>query len=64
MFISDRVNIIRQMARDTGNYSVVAKNCGVSYHWLNKFATGSIKNPTVDNVDKLERYLAKAENDD
>lgn len=55
--IIDRVEQIKKKALSTRNYRVVADKCGVTYHWLQKFAIGEIPNPTIENVAKLESYF-------
>jgi transcriptional regulator with XRE-family HTH domain len=57
MRISEKVDLMRKRARDIGDYKFVSKKCGVSFHWLQKFACGSIKNPTIENIAKLEVYF-------
>lgn len=62
MRIRDRVEIIRTKVREHGNYRVLAKNALVGYEWLTKFSVGVIKNPTVDNVARLEEYFDTLDN--
>jgi hypothetical protein len=52
---------VRARAKSFGRYDYVAKESGVGYQWLTKFSVGSIKNPTVANVAKLERFFAEIE---
>jgi len=57
MKILEHVNLIRVKARKTGNYRYVSEKSGVTFHWLQKFAIGSIENPTIENVAKLESFF-------
>jgi len=57
MKIKDKVQAIRELTKKHGQYEKLAKRSGVGYQWLTKFATGSIDNPTLSNIDKLEQYF-------
>lgn len=35
----------------------ISDGSGLGYHWVNKFACGVIKNPTVDRLFTLRAYL-------
>ena len=59
MNILDKVKYIRIAVQKRGRYRIIAKESGVGYEWLTKFASGSIKNPTVINIAKLELYFKK-----
>lgn len=48
---------IRSQTREFGKYRYVAEVSGVSYEWLVKFAVGKISNPTVENINKLEKFF-------
>lgn len=63
MQILKLVSDIRVQVKNKGDYRTVAQESGVGYEWLAKFAVGAIKNPTIDNVSKLERYFESASND-
>lgn len=56
MKILEQVNKIRIQAQKYGDYKHVSEKTGVTFHWLQKFACGSIKNPTVKNIAKLEDF--------
>lgn len=57
MTILESTEEIRAKAKEFGRYRYVAEKSGVSYEWLSKFAAGSIVNPTVENVHKLELFF-------
>lgn len=59
MSILKRMKIIQDLLLDHGNYQAVADATGLTYHWVQKFACGSIKNPTVSNIAALENYFFK-----
>jgi|688.fasta_scaffold589131_2 hypothetical protein len=63
MKIIDRVEQLKKMAFEYGNYRLVAEKSGLSFHWLQKFAIGSIENPNVKNVAKLEAFFFEASDD-
>jgi len=63
MNILNTVESIRSKAKQAGNYRRVSSECGVGYEWLAKFAVGAIKNPTVENVAKLEKHFTGSDND-
>jgi hypothetical protein len=56
--IMEKTEAIRASVRAHGNYRSLEGD-GLTYHWIQKFACGSIKNPTVENVAKLEQALKK-----
>lgn len=37
----------------------ISEQAGVNPHWLEKFSQNRIKNPTIENVGKLEDFLKK-----
>lgn len=41
----------------TLSYQSIADNTGLTKHWIEKFAQGKIKNPGVQNVQKLYEFL-------
>jgi hypothetical protein len=57
MNILERVETIRNELKAFGSPVVIAEQSGVTYAWLSKFLRGSITNPTVDNIGKLEAFL-------
>jgi hypothetical protein len=57
MKLLNYVNSIRDEIKTIGNYMAISKQSGVNYHWLTKFAQGSIKNPTLINIHKLEKFI-------
>lgn len=59
MSILETTESVREEAKKYGNYRHVATVSGVGYQWLSKFAVGSIPNPTVNNVAKLEAFFKK-----
>ena len=59
MNIIDKVERIKTLVRKHGNYRVLADKAGVGYEWLSKFAAGSIENPGVKNVAKLEQFFSQ-----
>lgn len=63
MKIIEQVNLIRDQARTYGKYKYVSEKCGVTFHWLQKFACGSIKNPTIENIAKLEDFYTSKDTD-
>jgi hypothetical protein len=62
MKILNYVDSYRDKVKAIGNYIYVAQHSGVSYHWLTKFTQGSIKNPTIDNIAKLENFFDQQSN--
>lgn len=54
--IRSRTEEIREATRAAGGYQRFVYQ-GLSYHWIQKFACGVIKNPTVENVARLEAKL-------
>lgn len=51
---------IRAQLKRYGRYRELS--CpGLSYHWIQKFACGVIKNPTVENLARLETALKRQE---
>jgi hypothetical protein len=59
MNIREHVEIIRDRVRRHGNYRGLSEKSLVGYEWLSKFAAGTIDNPTVNNVSKLETFFEK-----
>lgn len=57
MNIMQRVEQIKQIAEERGDYRAVADKSGVTFHWLQKFAIGAIPNPSVKNIAKLEQFF-------
>lgn len=57
MKILNYVDSYRDKVKAIGDYIYVAQQSGVSYHWLTKFTQGSIKNPTIENIAKLENFF-------
>jgi len=49
-------------SRQNLTYMQIANESGLSYHWVQKFACGAIKNPTLSRIQKLHDYLLQAEN--
>lgn len=41
-----------------GSYLDIYKSTGVPPNWLSKFATGKIRNPSVNRVQRLYEYLS------
>lgn len=64
MKILEYVNQIRDKSKSVGNYRLVSEKSGVSYHWLQKFAIGSISNPTIENIAKLESFFDRQQHDE
>jgi len=59
MSINQSVKNLRDRLVDHSGLNGVAEKSGVTYSWLIKFSRGTIKNPTVANVAKLEAYFDK-----
>jgi hypothetical protein len=59
MGILEKTDFLRGRVLEHGQYNRVAEKCGLNFHWLQKFAIGSIQNPTVGNVAKLEAFFEK-----
>ena len=57
MNIQEKTKLIRYIAIKIGNYKHISEQANVNYHWLQKFAIGTIQNPTVANVAKLEEFF-------
>lgn len=62
MIILQHVKTLQQKVREHGNYRAISKNSGVGYHWLCKFAAGSIANPGVENISRLEVFFEDGNN--
>jgi hypothetical protein len=58
--IRKKTEEIRARVRSAGGYQRFIDR-GLSYHWIQKFACGAIKNPTINNVAKLEDRLNEIE---
>ena len=57
MSISERVKQIRELVKEQSSLRILAETSGVSYAWVIKFSNGSIANPTIENIAKLEAYF-------
>jgi transcriptional regulator with XRE-family HTH domain len=57
MSIRAQTNRLRDQARSR-NLVRLSKKTGVSYSWLTKFVDGRIQNPTVGNLEKLEKAFS------
>jgi transcriptional regulator with XRE-family HTH domain len=56
MDISTLTEQLRGQAKSC-NLVQLAEQSGVTYSWLTKFVDGRIQNPTVANLQKLERFF-------
>ena len=59
MSIIQTTNQLRDAVKSHGNYRELSKQAGVNYHWVCKFSSGEITNPTVTNIHKLEVFFKK-----
>jgi hypothetical protein len=59
MSILEITEKVRKTAKEYGRYRIVADESGVDSSWLSKFAVGTITNPTVANVAKLESFFKR-----
>lgn len=57
MDIKGHVKNLRAQLNQHGDFGRVADQSGVTYAWVIKFARGTIDNPTVENIAKLEAYF-------
>lgn len=55
------INEIRWRMRQRPSLTQVAREAGLTYSWVCKFADGRINNPTVRTVTRLLHYLDTAE---
>jgi transcriptional regulator with XRE-family HTH domain len=46
-----------RLIAERGKYRQVCEASGLTTSWLSKFASGTISNPTVSNLDRLARAL-------
>lgn len=58
MNIIELTEDVRGKVKARGRYQDLACD-GLTYHWIQKFACGQIKNPTVENLAKLVQALEK-----
>jgi len=59
MSIIETTNRLRDEIKKHGNHKEISRLSGVNFHWLCKFVTGEIENPTIKNVAKIEAYFSK-----
>lgn len=53
------MEITRQMLKDSQkSLPEIYKESGIPFYWLRKFASGEIKNPSVNRVQRLYEYLS------
>lgn len=53
------MEITRQMLKDSKkSLPEIYKESGIPFYWLRKFASGEIKNPSVNRVQRLYEYLS------
>lgn len=45
------------LLRDRGRYREVAEATGLGYDWINKLVQGQIKDPGVNKIERLHKYL-------
>jgi transcriptional regulator with XRE-family HTH domain len=57
MTILDRIETIRTKGREAGKYLEHSRRIGVTYHWYSKFCQGKMKNPTIENISKVEEFF-------
>lgn len=55
-----RDSLIRFRRDSRKSRPVVARESGLTPHWVEKFEQGVLTNPTARNLDKLRAYLRKA----
>lgn len=48
------------LLRERGRYREVADATGLGYDWINKLVQGQIKDPGVNKIERLHRYLSAA----
>jgi transcriptional regulator with XRE-family HTH domain len=46
------------LLRDRGRYREVAEATGLGYDWINKLVQGQIKDPGVNKIERLHKYLS------
>lgn len=46
------------LKRRRGHFKRIAKETGISYSWLSKFASGHIANPGIQKLNKLADLFA------
>ena len=44
-----------------GDWPSIAKDCEVSYWWIQKLVQGHIADPGVTRIEKLHQYLTQSE---
>lgn len=57
MSIIETTNQLRDAVKQHGNHKEISRQSGVNFHWLCKFVTGEITNPTINNVAKIEEFF-------
>lgn len=50
------------LLRERGRYREVADATGLGYDWINKLVQGQIKDPGVNKIERLHKYLSTAPN--
>lgn len=48
------------LLRERGGYREVAEATGLGYDWINKLVQGQIKDPGVNKIERLHRYLSES----
>jgi hypothetical protein len=60
--MNDSIEVLRlraRLARGTRSRKAVAPEIGVNWHWLTKFEQGKLRNPTADNLLKMQAWLGQ-----
>ena len=53
----ETLDLLRDAVNNNHTVSSIAESTGLNYHWLSKFYQDRCKNPGVNTVMKLNRYL-------
>lgn len=50
------------LLRERGRYREVAQATGLGYDWINKLVQGQIRDPGVNKIERLHKYLTNDDN--
>lgn len=56
LYVRTRARLLRYCHRCS--LAVIAHNSGLPYQWLRKFKTGATRQPSVNRVEKLAKFLS------
>lgn len=50
----------QHLRKDGRSLFTIAQESGLPFYWLRKFATGEVKSPSVNRVQRLYEFLTKS----